>query len=367
MTGRLLATLLGVAGAAGLVLSLVFTPLAIRVARRLDFVDHPGGHKSHADATPYGGGSAIFLAGWLPAIIALALVAATSGDWIVQIAGEWIRPYLGGLRSRAVPTLVILAGGVALHVLGLIDDLRPVGALPKLAVMTIVGLVVSLVGGVRIAEFLGPAASVILTTLWIVTITNAFNFLDNMDGLSAGVASICTAFLVICGVMAGQVLAPGLACIFLGALLGFLVFNFPPARIFMGDAGSLLVGYMIAVIAVLTSYYRSGADQPPYALAMPLIVLAIPLYDCASVVTIRLREGRNPMQGDRRHFSHRLVDHGLSRRSAVLTIYLATAATGLGATLLPNAGLREAATVASFVIMVLLIVAILESPPRKTP
>ncbi len=366
MTPRSLGLLLAACGGASLFAALVLTPLAMRIARRVGFVDCPGGHKSHEHATPYGGGSAIFLAGWLPAVLALGLVAVGAHEWIVRIAGEWIRPYLGGLEHRAPRTLVILSGGVVLHGLGLIDDVRPLRAGIKLAVMVVVAVVVAAVGHVRIAEFLPPAFSIALTTLWIVTITNAFNFLDNMDGLSAGVASICSAFLVVCGILAGQVLVPGLACMFLGALLGFLVYNFPPARVFMGDAGSLLVGYMLAVVSVMTSYYRSGAGEPPFALAMPLVVLAIPLYDFASVVWIRLREGRSPLQGDQRHFSHRLVEHGLSRRSAVLTIYLATAATGLSATLLPGATLRQAVTVVATVVMVLLIVAILETPPRKT-
>lgn len=364
--GTLLLLLLA-AGGVSLLLSLCLTPLAMRVARRLDFVDHPGGHKSHERVTPYGGGSAILLAGWLPTTVLLILVAALSGEWVTQLLGEGIEPYVGGLRDRAGPTLMILAGGLVLHLLGLFDDLRPLGALAKLGVMTIVGLLVSAVGGVRVAEFLGPVASVLLTTLWIVVVTNAFNLLDNMDGLSAGVASICTGFLVICGLMAGQVLVPGLACIFLGAMLGFLVFNFPPARVFMGDAGSLLVGYMLAVVAILTSYYESGTGRPPFALAMPLVVLAVPLYDFASVVTIRLFEGRNPLRADQRHFSHRLVERGFSRRAAVLTIYLATAATGLGATLLPGAGLREAVTILALVLMVLLIIAILETPLRRAP
>ncbi len=361
-----LLVLLLAAGGAGLLISLCLIPLAMRVAHRLNFVDHPGGHKSHEKVVPYGGGSAIFLAGWLPTIVLLLLVVTLPVGWIAQIFGESIEPYVGGLRERAAPTLIILAGGVVMHLLGLYDDLRPLSALPKLIVMTIVGLLVSTVGGVRLAEFLGPVASILLTTAWIVIITNAFNFLDNMDGLSAGVACIGTAFLVICGVMAGQVFVPGLACIFLGAMLGFLVFNFPPARIFMGDAGSLLVGYMLAVVAILTSYWESGTDRPPFALAMPLVVLAVPLYDFTSVVVIRLFEGRNPLRADQRHFSHRLVDRGLSRRSAVLTIYLAAAATGLGATLLPGAGLRETVTILTMVLMVLLIIAILEAPLRKT-
>jgi UDP-GlcNAc:undecaprenyl-phosphate GlcNAc-1-phosphate transferase len=363
-SGLLSLVLLGVGGAS-FALSLALTAITIRVARRVGFVDHPTGHKSHEQATPYGGGCAIFLAGWLPTVVILLVLAALPEKRLAELVGEALAPYAGGMRAQAVPTLVILAGGVALHLLGLWDDLRPLGALPKLTAMAVVGLVVSALGGVRIAEFLGPVASVVLTTVWIIVVANAFNFLDNMDGLSAGVACICTAFLLICGVMAGQVLVPGLAAMFLGALLGFLLFNFPPARVFMGDAGSLLIGYMLAVVSILTSYWESGAGHPPFALAMPLVVLAVPLYDFASVLIIRLSEGRSPLRGDQRHFSHRLVERGLSRRSAVLTIYLATAATGLGATLLPNAGLREALTILALVLMVLLIIAILEAPLRK--
>jgi len=365
MTPATLALLLA-AGATSLLLSLCLVPLALRAARRTGFVDHPGGHKSHARATPYGGGSAMFLAAWLPTLGLLGLIRAAPPEWLAGLGGAELEASIGGVRDQVGRGLLILAGGVILHLLGLLDDFRTLRAWPKLIVMVAVGLLVSTLGGVRVATFLGPGVSIPLTTAWIVVITNAFNFLDNMDGLSAGVGCICTAFLALCGLLAGQVVVPGLACIFLGAMLGFLVYNFPPARIFMGDAGSLLIGYMLAVLSVLTSYWQSGAEQPPFALAMPLVVLAVPLYDFTSVVVIRLREGRSPMSGDQRHFSHRLVERGLSRRAAVLTIYLATAATGLAATLLPGAGLRQTITIVALVAMVLLTIALLEAPPVRT-
>ena len=365
MSNGTLAILFLIAGGGSFLLALALVPLALRIAPRVGYVDHPGGHKSHVKVTPYGGGCAIFIAGWLPTLVLLSLSALVPEHWFTNWFGAGIEPYVRGLHSRVMPTLIILGGGVALHLLGLRDDFKPLGPYAKLGVMAAVALLVSSFGGVRMAEFAGPVPSVLLTTIWIVIITNAMNFLDNMDGLSAGIAAIAAAFLVICGLMAGQVFVPGLACIFLGAILGFLVFNFPPAKIFMGDAGSLLIGYMLAVVSILTSYWKSGTDHPPFALAMPLVVLAVPLYDFNSVVIIRLLEGRNPLKGDQRHFSHRLVDRGLSRRSAVLTIYLATAATGLSATLLPGAGLRETITILSFVLMVLLIIAILEAPLRK--
>jgi UDP-GlcNAc:undecaprenyl-phosphate GlcNAc-1-phosphate transferase len=273
--------------------------------------------------------------------------------------------YVGGLQDRAGQGAVILLGAVIVHLLGLVDDVRPLGAVVKLFTNLGVALLVVLLGDVRIATMWGPAVSVVLTVGWFVVIINAFNFLDNMDGLSAGVAWICLAFFAVCGLMAHQVLVPALAGLFLGAIGGFWAFNFPPARIFMGDAGSLLVGYLLAVISIMTTYYESARGAPPYALAMPLVILAVPLYDFASVITIRLAEGRSPLQGDQRHFSHRLVERGLSRRLAVLTIYLATATTGLAATLLPGADLLQTITIAIMVLMVLAIIAILESPVRR--
>lgn len=360
------ALLLGGALASSLALALILTPLAMRIARRLGFVDRPGGHKSHTRETPYGGGTAIFLAGWIPLLAMYLAALLLPAEWLAERFGELLAAYVGGLREeRSTQALVIILGGIALHGLGLYDDRRPLGAVPKLAIMLLVAAFVAGAGGVRLAEFAGSAAAVVLSTLWIGVIVNAFNFLDNMDGLSAGVGCICLALFAACGIAAGQVLVPMLACVFLGAVAGFLVFNFPPARIFMGDGGSLLVGYMIAVISILTTYFESGTGRAAFPLVMPLVVLAVPLYDFATVVTIRLREGRNPMRGDQRHFSHRLVEHGLSRRQAVLTIYLATLATGLCATLLTDADLLRTVIVAAIVLMVLAIVAILETPPRR--
>jgi UDP-GlcNAc:undecaprenyl-phosphate GlcNAc-1-phosphate transferase len=365
MTRATFVMVLAVTGGGVFVLSVLLTLIARRLALRIGFVDHPGGHKTHSAPMPFGGGSAIFCATALALLTALLLAVLVPQAWVVAGGGELLWAYVGGIRTRAGQTLVILAGAAVLHAVGLRDDHRPLGPWPKLLAIVAVALLVATLGRVRLAEFAGPTAAVILTTLWFVVVVNAFNFLDNMDGLSAGVACICLTAFTICGVMSGQVLVPALASVFLGAIAGFLVFNFPPARLFMGDAGSLVVGYMLATVSVLTTYYQSGRGTPPYALAMPLVVLAVPLYDVASVVLLRLRAGHNPMRGDQRHFSHRLVDRGLSRPLAVLTIYLATATTGLLATLLPGANLRQTLTIGLIVLMVLGVVAILERPLRK--
>lgn len=367
MTSATLAALLAVALVGPFALSWLATWKMIPLARRWGYVDHPGAHKSHASATPYGGGIAIFLAAWLPlTLVVLAALLVPTGlldTWF----GESAAVYLGGIELRGRQAGCILAGGLLLHVLGLVDDRRPLGPWSKLAVMLAAGLLVTWGGEVRLlAAFAGTPLSIALSTLWLLVIINALNFLDNMDGLSAGVAAIGLGFVIVGGLLSEQVLVPLLGCAFLGSLLGFLWFNFPPAKIFMGDAGSLVTGYMLGVMSIMTTYYHPDAATTPFALAMPLAILAVPLYDFVTVMVIRLGEGRHPMQGDQRHFSHRLVEHGLSRRGAVLTIYLATAATGLMSTLLPHADIRETLTVAAVVVLVLAIVAILETPVKRS-
>lgn len=362
-----LATILALAVVGGtFALSALLTSVARRVALRIGFVDHPGGHKSHRAPMPYAGGCAIVVATVVVVAVLIIAVLAAAPEWVRGQFGERALAYVDGARARAGQMLVVLGGMLALHLLGLHDDRRPLPPGPKLLAIGAVALFVSWLGHVRIGEaIVGAAGAIALTTVWFVVIVNSLNFLDNMDGLSAGVGTICLLAIAVCGLMAGQVFVPALACIFAGAVAGFLLWNFPPARIFMGDAGSLVVGYMLATTSVLTTYFRSESGARPYALLMPFVILAIPLYDFTSVVIIRLLEGRNPMKGDQRHFSHRLVERGLSRRFAVLTIYLATATTGLLATLLPGADLRGTLTVGAVTLMVLAIVAILEMPLRR--
>ena len=367
MEAQAIGIILAAAAVAGFIGSLVLTRAARRFATRVGFVDRPQAHKPHAAPIPYGGGSAILAATLAPLALLLIAISTLTPEWIEHALGESLAAYAGGAQARSAHLLVILGGGVALHLLGLLDDLRPQGPRRKLLAMTLIGALVSWLADVRIAQFdfMPAGASIALSVAWIVVITNAFNFLDNMDGLSAGIALICCAALAACGVLAGQVLVPALALLLAGALCGFLIFNFPPASIYMGDSGSLLIGYLLAVISVRTSYYDSGAGLPPFALAMPLVVLALPLYDFVTVISIRLSEGRNPMRGDQRHFSHRLREHGLSKRGVVLTIYLATGVAGLAATLMPGASLRETMTILAIVVGTLLVIAILETPPRR--
>jgi UDP-GlcNAc:undecaprenyl-phosphate GlcNAc-1-phosphate transferase len=209
-----------------------------------------------------------------------------------------------------------------------------------------------------------------LSVIWIVGLTNTFNMLDNMDGLSAGVAAIAAAILSSVLLLVPQpvthqpqLFVGGFLLVVVGALLGFLWHNRPPARLFMGDAGSYLLGYLLA-IATLTATF-AGENVPPHAILAPLCVLAVPLYDTITVITIRLREGRSPFVGDKSHFSHRLVELGMTKGQAVLTIYLATATCGLGAFLLHEVDFLGACVVLLLVVCMLVLVGVLETAGRK--
>ena len=193
-------------------------------------------------------------------------------------------------------------------------------------------------------------------------IINIFNFLDNMDGASAGIALIATIILFFVAAMSGQLFVAGFALLLAGSLAGFLIFNFFPASIFMGDAGSLVIGFFVAMLTLRTTYYQSSSTDKWYIVLMPLAIMALPLYDFITVTTLRLKQGKSPFVGDTQHFSHRLKKRGLTEKQTVWTLYLATLTTGLGAIILKlSRSSFGAILVAVQIIMVLAIIAILES------
>jgi len=347
-------------------ISLLATPLSRRVAFRFGMIDMPQRHKAHARPTPLLGGCAVFAAILGPAL----LVTAIARIWAATQIPAWVPPALAqhitGAAAKAPFALGVLAAAAVLHVLGLIDDRKALGPLVKLAVQVAVCTAVTLACDLRVLTVAGEPLSAILTVLWLVTITNAFNFLDNMDGLSAGVAAIVCAALLSASVGVGQLFVPAWLCLMLGALLGFLVYNFPPASTFLGDAGSLVIGFLLGVLSARTTYVQPGQAYWSYGVFVPLVLMAVPLYDTVSVVLLRLRDRKNPMVGDRRHFSHRLVRRGMSQRRAVLTIYLCTGATAISAVLLPHVrSVTAAVMIFAQTLAVLALVALLESGDGK--
>lgn len=344
-----------------------------RVGGRAGLLDAAGteAHKQHDRAVPNTGGVGIVWAVIAPMAVLIAIGSVVRYDVVVEVFGPGVGEHLRGLRAMTGPALVLIAALLGLHVVGLIDDRRPLPAGLKLIAQIAAALAIVIFAGTRVLELLddalpgGYVLSLGISVLWLVVITNAMNMLDNMDGLSAGVGAIAAAIFLAAALLAGQWFVGGAAALLLGALLGFGLFNFPPARLFMGDGGSLVVGMLLAVIAVRTTYAPRGLEGRAHALLTPLVVLSVPLYDFVSVVLIRLRQGRRPWVGDTQHFSHRLVWLGLSRRRAVGVIYLATAATGLSGVLLARVEPWQAALLAGASAAVLAMIGLLEHGSAK--
>ncbi len=354
----------------GLAISLPITALLLVGGRRRGALDSAGapGHEKVLRAVPNTGGLAIFLAVAGPIACALAAVwVADQETWARWLPA--IEPHLDRIKHTIPTALAMLAAMSVLHLMGLIDDRRSLGPWIKLAVQCTVAAVMVVWFDVRLLELLGTWPSIMITILWIVAVTNAINFMDNMDGLAAGVSAIAAALFMAACIVNHQWFIAATLALLIGALIGFLIFNFHPARIFMGDGGSLVVGFLLAILTARTTYYTGEAEYPLgggwYSVFMPLIVLASPLYDLVSVTLIRLTQGRNPLVGDQQHFSHRLVQRGLSPRGAVVVIWAATAVTGIGGVALARLVAWQAILVGVQTLLVLLMIALLEHASRR--
>lgn len=344
------------------------------VAPRLGLVDKPSGRKQHAAPMPTGGGMAIWAGVVVPLALAfvVALLVESSARehsplvaFLAKLIPEDCRRHLPGFIAQSAQMWTLVAGAIAVGLLGLWDDRVGLDWRFRLAIHFLVaGLMVAL--GWRASLFLEEGwFTGLLSVVWIVALINAFNMIDNMDGLAAGVgiigAAILATFMFIApepGRGEPQLFVGGVLLVLAGALAGFLVHNWPRAKLFMGDAGSYFVGFSMGLLTLAATF--AGDSHPPHAVLAPLCVLAIPLYDMTTVIMIRLLSGRSPFEGDRSHFSHRLVKLGLSPLQAVLTIWLATASCGLGALLLPQVDSAGAILVLLIVLANLVLVRILE-------
>lgn len=332
--------------ASSFVVGVIATAVLCSLGRRLNVMDSPGGAgalKQLRDV-PNIGGIAIawpLIAAIGGAGLLILLAPGLLGD-LAPAATEW----LDRLHHTA-PTAIALAGALlVLHIMGLLDDRCDLSAVLKLFVQVALAVVLVLFFDVRLLRQLdgwmglGAAPSIVLSVGWIVVITNAMNFLDNMDGLAAGVTVVAGGLLLVTALVSQQWFVASTLAVLVGTAAGFLLFNLPPAKIFLGDGGTLVIGMALAVVTIRTTYWEPAADGNAsagwYATLMPLAVLAIPLYDLVSVTSIRLRQGKSPFRGDHQHFSHRLVQRGLSARRAVFIIWSLTAATGIVGLLLPS-------------------------------
>lgn len=341
-----------------------------RHAARLGLLDKPNARKVHTTPIPLGGGLGIWfgvVSVFASGTLAIALCASYP-DFVLRFLPESIAVYVPGLMSRVGSIWFLLGGGSIVMILGLMDD--RFGLDWKLRLGVEFGIAAAVVYGLNLhltAYIDIPWLTSLLSVFWIVMLINSFNMLDNMDALSGGVAAIICAMLSVMLLSTSesskgqpQLFVAAMMLTLLGGLLGFLRHNWPPAKIFMGDAGSYFVGYWIAV-STLLSTYAGAKGSAPHAVLAPLCLLAIPLYDMVSVISIRLSEGRSPFQADKKHFSHRLVEMGMSKKQAVGTIYLATLTCSLGALILPRTDWIGAGIVISIVLAMLALIGLLES------
>jgi len=337
-----------------------------KLSLRSGFTSHPSADRYNQTPVPLGGGIAIFttLAFFIVSAIAVVLLLAVPGrlDWL----GESVTVHIEGFLSKISQLIIVLICTGVLFATGLVDDKKHLSPFLKLAVQFAVAITAVVFADIRVEFFIeSKIITSVLSAFWIVLLINVFNFLDNMDGASAGIAAITSSVLFVAATQSGQVFIGGLTLVFIGALLGFLVFNFPPAKIFMGDAGSLVVGFFIALITLRTTYYHQAGTGRWYAVFMPLIVMAVPLYDFISVTILRITQGKSPFVGDTQHFSHRLKRHGLTDTQTVLTLYLATLCTALSATFLYQVNLLGAILIFAQTFMILTIIAVFESTVKN--
>jgi UDP-GlcNAc:undecaprenyl-phosphate GlcNAc-1-phosphate transferase len=326
--------------------SLILTPVARRLAVPLGFIDRPGPRKVHLAPTPLLGGLAIYVGA------VLATVVFNEGLAWGQIVG-------------------ILGGGTLLFVVGMLDDKKLLHPQLKLMGAAPLAACVLLASGVQASVFssvtwLGEVPALIadcaLTVVWVVGITGAFNILDHMDGLDAGIAAIASAFFLVFAVLGGQWLVAPLAAAVLGASLGFLRWNFNPAKIFMGDGGALLLGFLLATLGVKLRVPSLPAET---AWMIPVLILGVPIFDTSLVTISRVRRGLLPFASPGKdHTAHRLAALGLGQRGAVLVMYAMAIGFGLLALVVHRLSAGPAYTLAGLVALAaLLAIVLLEGVP----
>ncbi|MGH2810795.1 MAG: glycosyltransferase family 4 protein, partial [Actinomycetota bacterium] len=278
------------------------TPVARRAALKLNLFDHPGERKLHGEPIPYLGGLAIILAFGIT-VVAGAVIGGVSGSYS-QIA-------------------VLIGGGLVLAAMGLWDDLRVVPGWVKVPLEILLGAALFLAGSR--AELFGVwPLDLVLTLAWVIGITNAVNYMDNMDGLSAGTVVIAAGYFLFLAALTGQVLVAGLSAALAGCALGFLWHNRPPARIYMGDFGSLFFGFLLAGLGL--ELHFDNIRQVTFF--VPVAILAIPILDALLVSVSRVKRGLSPIHPGRDHLSHRLVALGLPPNAAVGLLYFAGLSSG---------------------------------------
>jgi UDP-GlcNAc:undecaprenyl-phosphate GlcNAc-1-phosphate transferase len=311
--------------ASALMLAIGSTPVMRLVALRFGVIDQPAARKIHANPVPLLGGAAIY--------VAFIVVLLLFGDrrYIHEVVGIFI-------------------GATLVSLMGVVDDRWGLGSYVKLLGQLLAACIL-VYSGVQVSIW-GNWLDIFVTIGWVVGITNAMNLLDNMDGLSCGIAMIAAVFFTLLAALSDQYLVGALAAALAGACAGFLIYNWNPAHIFMGDTGSLFLGFLLAAVGIKLRF-PSNSDTITWMI--PVLVLALPVFDTTLVFISRLRRGKNPLTTPGKdHISHRLAFLTGSRREAVLLCYLLAGSAGLASIFITKANLVEAATVGGALLLIAL-------------
>lgn len=322
-----------------LLATLALTPVARRLAVPLGFIDRPGPRKVHLTPTPLMGGAAIYVG------TVLATILFSDGTARGQI-------------------VAILAGTTLLLVVGMLDDKKLLHSQLKLMGAMPLAALILLANGIHASVFPWSVVDYAVTLLWVVGLTASFNILDHMDGLCAGLAAVASAFFLVFALLGGQYLVAPLAAAVLGASLGFLRWNFKPAKIFMGDGGALVLGFLLATLG---AKLRAPLQSAETSWMIPVLILGVPIFDTSLVTVSRLRRGLLPFASPGKdHTAHRLAALGLGQRGAVLVLYAAAIVFGLMALWIGRLSVAQAYGLAGvLVVLGLLAIALLERAPYE--
>lgn len=341
-------------------LAAVLTPLFARMARRWGAMDIPGERSLHAAPTPLLGGLAI-----LAALIVTTVTHLAGAAWLAHNP-EFLKPVLADLQFN-LPGLsatwgrlgIIFAGGVAMSALGIADDFLALRVRTRLLIQLAIAIaIVSL--GVRPSLAILPAPLPWLVgVLWLVGITNAFNLIDGVDGLATGLGAIASGLLGATMFLTDHPCTAALLFAICGACLGFLWHNWYPARVFLGSAGALFLGYMIGATTMVATF-QSAETTWLFPMLIPALVCAVPLYDTASVIMIRIGLKKPIWEGDRSHFHHRLLKIGFSHRQCVAFMWLIALAFGLGGMLITRGGWMASLVVMAQAVVLICVVILME-------
>ncbi len=345
--------------AAGLMLTACFTPVCRVLAEKLDFMDRPAdNHKGHGKATALLGGAAMFSA-WI-GCIAVGTIMVVCGIY-PEFIRNTVNFYIPGLKSVASQIFFVILGALAAVALGLIDDKIALSAKSKFSGQFVIACIAVFGGGIRMNLSLDiPALSVAAALFWIMLMMNSINFFDNMDGLAVGTIAIAMLFFTFIAAMNGQYFMAIFSALNCGVCCGFWIYNSSPASIFMGDSGSHFLGYLAAVVAAEVTFFDKGYSLSRFPVLIPLLILAVPLFDTMMVVLIRSLNKKPFWIGDHNHISHRFVKMGFSRPKAVLLVHLSALAVAVGTLPIYWGDFRTAAILVFQAFLFLLIITVLQ-------